>query len=172
MELDDLVGLATKTIRRFNRQIIYPDINFTCNGSITSWSVLARQFSNVNLTLYPDLQLWRYEGGGIYNKVGSMTLYGGKVERDNIYEFKMLHPLKFEAGDVLGLFQPVAARSRLRVHFQLGIGPGSFFRRADEAVEPPFSSLNVYDNENQESNDYPLISVNTGKVCIRHSYAQ
>ena len=113
--LETLVGLTTFTRLIGNGQSIYPAINFTCDGSITSWTVLRRRFTGSNDTLYPDLQVWRGEGGRAYTRVGNTTLSGGSDNEDDIYEYMLDNPLKFQAGDVFGKFQPLESVSRLMI---------------------------------------------------------
>lgn len=156
------MGLAIKTRWIAYGQFIYPGINFTCNGAITSWSVLAREFTRPDDVLYPDLQLWRPTGGeGVYNKVGNLTMSGGNMKDNDIYKFQS--PLTFQTGDILGIFQPHRTKSHLIIQLQQDIGSVSFYRSANSAVEPPFTSLNV--SEDGKFYDYPLVSVVTGKFA-------
>jgi len=58
-----------------------------------------------------------------------------------VYELEVKPSLPFKRGDVLGIFQPTSARSRLRIRYvyrRLGSGyPQNFlFRLADSITEP------------------------------------
>ena len=55
-----------------NSQAIIPEINFTCAGSILSWTFGASwEGKTPELT---ELQIWRSSGDGSYDKVGSTTI--------------------------------------------------------------------------------------------------
>ena len=96
--LGDLVLFPT-----LNEQVIVPDINFTCNGSILSWTFGA-QLDN-NSQAYTELQIWRSSGDGSYTKVGSTTFMLEEESSTQIYQSTLTSPLPFQAGDILGFFQ-------------------------------------------------------------------
>ena len=50
---------------RDRRQQISPEMNFTCNGTITKW-IIGASFFDVNRHLYPELQVWRNIGNDTY----------------------------------------------------------------------------------------------------------
>ena len=152
-------------------QYLYPSIKFTCSGSITGWSVLSKRSTDNNNTLYPDLQVWRGEGGGAYTRVGSTTLNGGSIQSGgktgfNIREYPLEPPLEFQTGDIFGIFQPPLDMSYLNVfaHKRLGSTPTVILIETNSAVKPPNSTLNL---NNVDSSDslfaYVHVSVMTGK---------
>ena len=153
-------------------QYLYPSINFTCNGSITGWSVLIRRSTGSDNTLYPDLQVWRGEGGGAYSRVGSTTLSGGIIQSSsfffliNIREYPLDPPLDFQTGDIFGIFQPPLDMSRLKVsaHKRLGSTPTINLIETNSAVKPPYSTLNLNDvNSSDSPFAYVHVSVMTSK---------
>ena len=152
------MGLATRIRLNVERQNVYPAINFTCNGSITSWTVLARRFTDNDDTMYPDLQVWRGEGGGAYTRVGGTTLSGGSDNQIDIYDYVLDNPLSFQAGDVFGMFQPQGSVSRLRIYSQRDGGPPSFYVKTRSATDTLNEILAT------EFDDYPFITVTTGKT--------
>ena len=95
-----------------NIQGIFPEVGFTCNGSIRSWGFGAKGHN-----WYIELQIWRPTGNGVYTKVGYTTIVA--TEEGNLYETRLSSPLAFQAGDVLGYYQPQISRSRLRLRFEL-----------------------------------------------------
>ena len=158
------MGVATRTRRNVERQSVYPAINFTCDGSITSWTVLARRFTGNDDTMYSDLQVWRGEGGGAYTSVGNTTLSGGSDNRDDIYEYMLDSPLRFQAGDVFGMFQPQGSVSRLRIHSQRDGGPPSYY------VETRSATNTLNETTATVFDDYPIVTVTTGKTaCFSES---
>ena len=152
-------------------QYLYPSINFTCNGSITGWSVLIRHSTGSDNTLYPDLQVWRGEGGGAYTRVGNTTLSGGIITSGgmsgfNIREYPLEPPLEFQTGDVFGIFQPPHDMSFLNVsaHKRLGSTPTVILIETNSTLKPPNDTLNL--NNVNSSNSlfaYVHVSVMTGK---------
>ena len=98
------------------RQGIFPQVNFTCSGSILSWVFGA--YWEGNTDSFTELQIWRPGSeDGSYTKVGSTTIM---VERNitELYEYRLSSPLGFQAGDVLGYYQPGRESSQLRLLFE------------------------------------------------------
>ena len=108
--------------------------------------------------MYPDLQVWRGEGGGAYTRVGSTTLSGGSNNQDDIYEYMLDNPMSFQAGDVFGMFQPQESVSRLRIYSQRDGGPPSYY------VETGSATDTLDEDTATEFDDYPLITVTTGNT--------
>ena len=119
--------------------------------------------------LYPDLQVWRGEGGGAYTRVGNTTL--SEVANDTsflgIREYPLETPLEFQTGDIFGIFQPQHVQSRLRVlHERLNSTPTAvLIDDTADAVEPPYSTLNL-NNISSGNFDFArvYISVSTGEL--------
>ena len=154
-------------------QSLYPSIYFTCNGSITGWSVLGRRHTGNNNTLYPDLQVWRGEGGGVYIRVGNTTLSEGIAQpggtaRAGIWEYPLETPLEFQAGDIFGIFQPLLDMSHLRVsvHRRLDSTPTVYQIHTNGAIEPLDSKVNLNDTDSysDSTNAHVHISVSTGEL--------
>ena len=63
--------------------------------------------------LFPELQIWRPTGhDGVYTKVGYTTINTVR-ESSRFYEYSLSSPLEFQAGDVLGYYQPNFDESQL-----------------------------------------------------------
>ena len=165
--LDDImIALERITItNRDRQQRVIPYINFTCDGAITKWIVLGRWDSGGMHRWYPDLQIWRMTGMNTFTKVGNTTL---RIENGNddvtYYEYSPPTSLSFQAGDVLGIFQPDGGRNRLRLYFQSGAGPQNYYETLDRSdiVEPP---SNMFTLGTMSENDLPLISVETSEYA-------
>ena len=142
---------------RDRQQRIIPHINFTCDGAITKWIVLGRWNDGRNRDWYPDLQIWRSSGNSMFTKVGNTTLrVEGGSDTVTYYEYNLTTPLNFQAGDILGIFQPDRGRNRLRMYFLSGVGPRNYYEDLPRnAVTPPSEmfSLDMFQN------DLPLIAV-------------
>ena len=73
-------------------------------------------------------------------------------------------PLEFQAGDILGIFQPHPYESRIRVNYEGDIGPLNYFlRTGEQAVEPPLVEFNLNENTVNEEYSTPIIVVEIGK---------
>ena len=86
-----------------DRQAIFPGVNFTCSGSIQSWIFGALWIGHT--ASFTELQIWRSSGDGSYTKVGSTTI----MTEENttwLYYYPLSSPLPFQAGDILGYYQP------------------------------------------------------------------
>ena len=99
-----------------NRQRIYPQVGFTCSGNIHTW-VFGALWLGQN-TLFPELQIWRPTGDGVYVKVGYTTVMANQ-EISEFYEYSLPSPLAFQAGDVVGYYQPDLDQSQLTLLFEL-----------------------------------------------------
>ena len=111
------IGLQVRS--RPQQQQIIPQLNFTCNGSLTKWIFAASWNGGNGHDLYPDLQIWRPNGSGTYMKVQNSTV---NIARNltNRYVYIPNPPIKFQAGDIIGIFQPSQARSRLYMQYYQG----------------------------------------------------
>ena len=158
---------ATRSlVNRDEQQRIIPQINFTCDGAITKWIVDGRWDNSGMHDWYPDLQIWRVTGPNTFTKVGNTTLRIETGSRDmTYYEYSPPTPLSFQAGDVLGIFQPDMGKNCLRLYFQSGAGPQNYYERLDnnDIVEPPPSD--VFTLGTMFQNDLPLISVETSEYA-------
>ena len=108
--MDALLGSMGDAIPGDSLQGIFTEVGFMCSGSIRSWVVGADW---VGQNSYPELQIWRPTGTGVYTKVGHSAIIAKKQAL--IYEYRLPSPLVFEAGDVLGYYQPHPSQSQLRV---------------------------------------------------------
>ena len=74
----------------------------------------------------------------------------------------MYHPLSFQPGGVLGLFQPPLLDSRLLVDYDTGIV--YYLPLSSEQLEPGHTVVDIRDL--QTANNLPLVSVVIGKYSI------
>ena len=159
---------AQRLVNRDRQQRIIPYINFTCDGAITKWIVDGRWDNSGMHDWYPDLQIWRRNATNTFTKVGNTTLRI-EIGRSNLtyYEYSPPTPLSFQAGDVLGIFQPDGGRNRLRLYFQSGAGPQNYYETLDsnDIVEPP---SDVFTLGTIFQNDLPLISVDISELLWLH----
>ena len=112
--MDDLLENEGSIFFTFDSiQAIYPQVKFTCSGSILSW-VFGAQWEG-NTDSFTELQIWRPGSeAGSYTKVGSTTIMVQR-NRTPLYEYRLSSPLAFQAGDILGYYQPATTSSQLRL---------------------------------------------------------
>jgi ephrin-B len=97
-------------------QAIIPGINFTCSGSIESWTFGARWEQDTD---FIELQIWRPGSeDGSYTKVGSTTINVEEEGQTDLYQYPLSSPLHFQAGDILGYYQPARTNSRWLLRFE------------------------------------------------------
>ena len=139
------------TVFETSVQVIIPGINFTCAGSILSWTLGAQWWGAA--PALTELQIWRSSGDGSYTKVGSTTIMT-EESTTGLYQYPLSSPLPFQAGDILGYFG-----SQLRLQFEdVGSGNLLHYNYQDSAA----SQFTVSDSS--ECDDYHvLISVETGE---------
>ena len=168
MNLDTLreLGRVTGGTRR-NRdqqQRIIPSIAFRCNGSITKWIVAARWRNGEERTNFPELQIWRATAiTGQYRKISASTLTATAENANRVYEHTPSSPLAFQEGDILGIFQPSRAASRLRVYYIDNVGPiNDYFALRFNVNTPPIGFFQI-SRFTSTQNDQPLVAVELSK---------
>ena len=140
--------------RRDNQQRLFPDITFTCNGFITKWIIGAKRGRG---TLLPELQVWRNIGAS-FIKTKFSPLPSNATD-NNIVEYIPNPPLEFQEGDILGVYQPPHQDSALVVYYQDHDGPVNYEEGND-------SLFNVTLDAPGDHYDYPLVTVETGKLTL------
>ena len=161
--MDELLGNIGIRIREGgNYQGIFPDVSFICSGSIKSW-VFGAEWGGGNL--FPDLQIWRPTGDdGVYIKVGNTTVMANSINSSGISEYSLSSPLAFQAGDVLGYYQPRIYLSQLKLLLeQNGRDPqrGYYYYRTS-----PASELDIYSGASRSALFQILVDVVTGNNSL------
>ena len=157
--MDRLLGnIGTRAVAN-NFQVIFPEVGFACNGSIQSWMFGARWEGHDE---FIELQIWRPTGNWAYTKVGNTTINTASSDSE-LYEYPLSPPLAFQAGDVLGYYQPDPSRSQLKlllVQDGRENQVGYLYSRTG-----PANLLNI--NLGSRSSTFQLfVNVVTGKYCI------
>ena len=133
-------------------QRLFPEITFTCNGFIAEWIVGAKLQTNISSGQLPELQIWRsMDGGDKYQKVGFNLLTSNTRRVNNllnVYEYASNPPLKFQKGDILGVYQPVD--SEIELSYQINDGPINYELDYTDAANIVPLSMQY---------DYPLVTV-------------
>ena len=142
---------------------MFPDISFTCNGSITKWIVGAG--TGEGSPPSSELQIWRRSGANSYTKVTSTQLTAQPpINNSNVYEYVPSSPLGFQEGDILGVYQ--RENSSVVPYYQLSTGPVNL--RQPGRVNSAANSLTA-PSLNTAINDYPLVTVEIG-MCFPASF--
>ena len=122
--LRNIPPLQTGSRKDFSdRQMIFPNITFTCSGEIVKWIMAAKwndDDHHHDHDEYPQLQIWRPLEGSTYERIHSTDLSTTTEENDEVYEFPVNPHLPFQRGDILGVLQPDAGDSRLQVRYDSG----------------------------------------------------
>lgn len=145
-----------------NYQTIYPETYFTCNGSILSWTIGAGWCGSSSLL---ELQIWRRSDVRAYTKVGSTTITVANESPTRLYKFPVSPPLPFEAGDILGYYQPDIRQSQLQMYYEENGRSQSGY-----AYSGASSVLNL-DLSILDTSYQALIDVTTGELLM-HSILQ
>ena len=140
------------------RQYLYPQIAFSCNGTVTKWIYGANYRSNNQYTATPQLQIWR-ETSNSYTLIENSTVDATARNASNLYEFIPQTPLKFQEGDIFGVYIPENSISKLRLFEQRLSGPNNF-RQTN--VSAPLSTLDLPLGLDSD-NDFPLVTVEISK---------
>ena len=140
-------------------QFLYPEMIFSCNGSVTKWIFGADDRGD---QYHPELQIWRQLGPNSYTKIGSSTVNTGTMIGTNLYEFIPQTPLDFKEGDIFGAFIPLGVKNRgLVLNEQKGSGPINI--RIKDLTSPP-STLHS-SSFSSANNDFPLVTVEISNLA-------
>ena len=143
------------------RQQITPDINFTCDGLITKWIIGAGWVNRGNS--YPELQVWRKVGNGVYNKMNGTVIDITMPISMRIYEYDTFSPIPVLAGDILGVFQPGNDISQLGVWSERDNGPLTYYLPTDDtATQSPY--VYIYLQAMGSQIYHPLVTVQMSKL--------
>ena len=144
--------LISDSRRRDRRQLLYPELKFSCNGSVTKWIYGAVDRSDTGDL--PEIQIWRQTDTDTYTKQTFSHVSANETEPEtNIHEYYPETPLEFQKGDILGYFQPREGDSRIVLYAQRESGPTNLRDMVDTAP------ITVTISEEERENDYPLISL-------------
>ena len=149
---------------RGSRQQITPDMRFTCHGMITKWIIGADWNSNSNV--YPELQVWRSSGNGIYHKINGTVIYVETESEERVYEYDNFAPIPVQAGDILGVFLPQVTNTRLRLRSENRHGHTNYYIPTDNSDKvSPYDSINLKQDTPQVLSTvyHPLVTVEIGK---------
>ena len=133
-------------------QGIFPGMNFTCSGNIQS-VIFGAEWTDGSNQSFPELQIWRQEIES-YIKVRSALI---KVPRENtskLYWYNLTSPLAFEAGDILGYYQPDISTCQLALYFD---------RQAEEGHSAYFYASSHHNVRTVIRSVQLLLDVITGK---------
>ena len=125
---------------------IFPEAIFTCNGTIQSW-IFGALWIGVTESL--QLQIWRPVNGNdeAYTLVGSITINITEENTTKLYHYPLSSPLSFQAGDILGIFQPYYVDSQLVLAYeykeQEDYQLGYYYVSNSESSIIPFSYFDI-----------------------------
>ena len=144
-----------------NRLAIIPQLNFTCNGSITSIRARVR-FENARSN-FPFFQVWRLSSTNstTYNKIGEVQLQSDdQVTGSGDYQTANIiltgnSKIEVQSGDVVGFYHPSDASYRVRTIRTNGYILYQFNGSSE--------SVNLSNNINNNNQRQPLIQFTIGK---------
>ena len=157
--MTDVLFTSSGISPEYEQQRVIPDIAFTCNGAITKWIVGAVWKTAGQRSNFPHLQIWRNISDTSYTLVNSIIFTAAGESSNKIYEFTPDPPLGFQAGDVLGIFQPQQQTSRLRIYHEQDTGSINYFVNTGMAPSTNFS-IATADSEMTR----PLVTVEISKL--------
>lgn len=150
------------------RQTLIPDINFSCNGTITKllfgaeWQGFTPGFT--------QFQVWReISTGSMYKKVGEVTVRVRTENSSGLYEYELESPIEFRDGDIFGYFQPNYNLSELDLYLESSNRISTYhYTQCEQCVyPPPLGHIHSLMGASTDTN-YPLISVTTGELNVLH----
>ena len=136
-----------------------PGINFTCNGTVTRWTVGATWRGDH--TTFTELQIWR-SSGTQYTKVASSNIILGADDVSQVYELDI--PLVFQEGDVFGYFQPSKMSSQTNLYLEVSEKATVFYNELSGSDTTPPQLFHL--ESAAIDINHPLVAVETGSYYI------
>ena len=154
------------------QQLVFPDIRFTCSGEVVKWIMGGRW--NERGDYYPQLQIWRPSGNGVYHRLNGSNISTTVERDDNVYEFIADPPIPFQSGDIVGVFQP--QKGKLRVNYDTeGRSLNYYINIRSDEVMPSHNTIDTSDEEFEDlrtSMALPLVSVEIGEPVFPNTVGQ
>ena len=131
----------------WDRQAVIPEINFICSGSVQTLMFGTSLRTGDSYTQYPEFQIWRPLEGedNVYQLVGQISVEEQQQVSGQMYQLQGDSLLQFEAGDILGFYQPDNddSRSQLRL-----------------AIRMPQPVQTVYRRNSNSNNNFNISTIN------------
>ena len=145
------------------RLMVLPSMNILCNGNISRWTFVARRRDGGDQ--YPIFQLWRPNGTERYERVYEPSTDSSRFmteanSRLTIAEYVPPSPISFQAGDILGVYQPGDRRGDRRLSV-IHVNVPDDFGHVHFVGDTDVAEFNT--EELSAFNDFPLVAVNTSK---------
>ena len=158
-------------------QALFPNLTFTCDCTIMAWNLVGtlQSIEQQTRAQYPELQIWRRNATTSQRSDADTTITPSASSNTNIQyirqnsilavpenELSSLNNTRLllsvrdgstqvRAGDILGIYQPAMAVSRVVLWHQFGTGPVSYYSNQ--------SSEKINVEETSMVADYPLVSI-------------
>ena len=166
-----VLGRDTTSLANFDRrQHLSPEINFTCDGMITKWIIVANSLIGPNNQFFPELQVWRNVGNDTYHKISGTHIFLPFVPQstNTLFEYSSFDPIPVRAGDVLGVFIPDDTYSRIFLRSESSNNrPRLYYHTVDSTVT--VSRFDVIDRMN---NDPPMTTVTTYRPLVAVEFGE
>ena len=145
------------------RQYIYPEMRFSCNGSVTKW-IYGAVDQNRSTGDLLELQIWRQTGPNSYNKQGSSLVTANISIAPNVYEYYPVTPLEFQEGDIFSVHKPLDSSSKLWLYEQIVSRPLNLCINYN--VDSPAPSIINSSLKTVKANDFPLVTIIISKFSM------
>ena len=117
-----------------NTQYIIPELNFSCNGTVTQWKVGLDSGGNQQEV---NLQIWRSVGVGEYTRVTEVVYIIKTLENEMIATVPV--SMSVMAGDIVGFYVP---NEQLRLHTSPDVGLTMYTVSGNPCTAPSLRFLN------------------------------
>ena len=137
-------------IRQALTQLIFPNINFTCETNITGWTFVGSEFDgNISNVIPPCFQVWR-QINSTFHLIGSSNMSAISASHPfpsgtMIYTLTV-EPITVQPGDMYGiLFTTADSDNRTLIPHFISAGAGSFIYYITFLNSADVASLNESD---------------------------
>jgi hypothetical protein len=156
------------------RRWIFPNINFTCDGYITSWTLRVNNSMNsMDTSLIPHITTWRFQQGNRYtqqNTTNDLQLISVNISTRMIEYTPSPPGIPVQAGDIVGIRLPSVDGNMLTIKpLFLRLPAGNSSAISCMGIRGEFFFFNTINqmcgsNDDNQSLYIPLISVDISKL--------
>ena len=137
-------------------QKLFPEMTFSCNGSINKWiyGAIATEESSWLTLPWPEFQMWRFSSP-LYTKIGFslVDIRESTMIGINLYELTLQTPLEFREGDIFGIY----SSDRLSLLEQKNNGPVNKYLNL-HLIGPVSTVSEQMLSRSSRNNNFPLVT--------------
>ena len=156
-------ALIGRAVSRHQEQVLLPAVTFTCDGSLSGWTFVAKRVGGRGRSDYPEIQVWRPQPSSphVYDLVSSVRVSPQATDHNSVYTHTLTSPISYQTGDVLGLYHPSSDSSAYKILSVQHGGPNSYTLQRQDSSSQRFDTQSSAVRTHRE---YPLVGAQASEL--------